>query len=47
MRGRIGVAGWKVPGFTELKTLGSGGFGHVVLAKHQAHPPAGAAMEKH
>src|ERR1700724_4027403 len=25
---------WKVPGFTELKTLGSGGFGDVVLARH-------------
>ena len=36
MRGRIGVAGWKVPGFTELKTLGSGGFGEVVLARHQS-----------
>ena len=27
---------WKVPGYTELKALGSGGFGHVVLAKHDA-----------
>ena len=34
MRG-IGVAEWKVPGFTELKTLGSGGFGDVVLARHE------------
>jgi serine/threonine-protein kinase len=28
------VAEWNVPGFTELKTLGSGGFGDVVLARH-------------
>ena len=26
--------GWKVPGYTELKGLGSGGFGDVVLARH-------------
>ena len=25
---------WKVPGFTELKALGSGGFGAVVMARH-------------
>jgi serine/threonine-protein kinase len=25
---------WKVPGYTELKLLGSGGFGDVVLARH-------------
>src|ERR1700756_4821469 len=25
---------WKVPGYTELKGLGSGGFGDVVLARH-------------
>ena len=30
------MAEWNVPGYTELKTLGSGGFGHVVLAKHHA-----------
>ena len=36
MWGRIGVAEWKVPGFTELKTLGSGGFGDVVLARHES-----------
>jgi serine/threonine protein kinase len=34
MGGRIGVADWNVPGFSELKTLGSGGFGEVVLARH-------------
>ena len=27
---------WAVPGYTELKTLGSGGFGAVVLATHDA-----------
>ncbi len=29
-----GVPEWKVPGYTELKLLGSGGFGEVVLARH-------------
>ena len=33
---RAGVAGWSVPGYTELKLLGSGGFGDVVLAWHDA-----------
>src|ERR1700733_1419380 len=27
---------WKVPGYTEMKVLGSGGFGDVVLARHDA-----------
>src|SRR5580704_7235647 len=27
---------WKIPGYTELKALGSGGFGDVVLARHDA-----------
>jgi serine/threonine protein kinase len=26
---------WKVPGYTELRALGSGGFGDVVLARHE------------
>src|SRR5690348_11639606 len=30
------MTGWKVPGYTELKGLGSGGFGDVVLARHDA-----------
>src|SRR6204780_2112286 len=30
------VAEWKVPGYTELRTLGSGGFGEVVLARYDA-----------
>src|ERR1700691_5642522 len=35
--GEAGSVGeWKVPGFTELKALGSGGFGDVVLARHDA-----------
>ena len=28
------MAEWDVPGYTELKALGSGGFGDVVLARH-------------
>ena len=28
------MAEWKVPGFTELRALGSGNFGEVVLARH-------------
>ena len=32
--GQAGVAGWGVPGYTGLKALGSGGFGDVVLARH-------------
>src|SRR5580692_4642697 len=28
------MAEWKVPGYAELKVLGSGGFGEVVLARH-------------
>ncbi|WP_439381309.1 protein kinase domain-containing protein [Amycolatopsis lexingtonensis] len=27
---------WRVPGYTEVDVLGSGGFGRVVLAKHEA-----------
>jgi serine/threonine-protein kinase len=30
------MAEWKVSGFTELKVLGSGGFGEVMLARHDA-----------
>ena len=30
------MAKWDVPGYTELKALGSGGFGDVVLARHNA-----------
>ena len=31
-----GAAGWSVPGYTELRALGSGGAGDVVLARHEA-----------
>ena len=27
---------WDVPGFTRLRALGSGGFGEVALARHEA-----------
>jgi hypothetical protein len=30
------MSGWTVPGYTEMKTLGAGGFGAVVLARHDA-----------
>ena len=32
--GQARVAGWSVPGYTGLRALGSGGFGEVVLARH-------------
>src|SRR6202043_4011391 len=35
MRGS-GMPEWTVPGYTEIKALGSGGFGHVILARHDA-----------
>src|ERR1700724_1027617 len=35
-RGRVFMAEWEVPGYTGLKALGSGGFGDVVLAVHDA-----------
>ena len=28
------MPGWEIPGYTELRALGSGGFGDVVLARH-------------
>src|SRR5207302_2406737 len=31
---RDGAGGWDVPGYTGVKALGSGGFGDVVLARH-------------
>ena len=30
------ASGWTVPGYTEMKALGAGGFGAVVLARHDA-----------
>jgi eukaryotic-like serine/threonine-protein kinase len=34
LRERIDMPGWTIPGYTELRALGSGGFGDVVLARH-------------
>src|SRR6202167_321256 len=34
MGGDLMVREWDVPGYTEVRTLGSGGFGDVVLARH-------------
>ena len=34
--GQIVMRGWDVPGYTEVRALGSGGFGDVVLARHDA-----------
>jgi serine/threonine protein kinase len=33
---RIQMAEWNVPGYTALRSLGSGGFGDVMLARHDA-----------
>jgi eukaryotic-like serine/threonine-protein kinase len=33
-RQRLDIPGWEIPGYTELRALGSGGFGDVVLARH-------------
>ncbi|HLN71359.1 MAG TPA: serine/threonine-protein kinase [Streptosporangiaceae bacterium] len=41
MGGDLMAREWDVPGYTEVKTLGSGGFGDVVLARHDA---SGAAV---
>ena len=32
--GRAGAGGWGVRGYTGVRALGSGGFGEVVLARH-------------
>jgi serine/threonine protein kinase len=34
LKGAIDMADWDAPGYTKLKDLGSGGFGDVVLARH-------------
>ena len=39
--------GWDVPGYTEVKVLGSGGFGEVVLARHDASGTAVAIKYLH
>ena len=36
MGGDLMARDWDVPGYTEVKVLGSGGFGEVVLARHDA-----------
>jgi hypothetical protein len=36
MGGDLMAREWDVPGYTEMKVLGSGGFGEVVLARHDA-----------
>ena len=36
LKGAICVQDWDVPGYTEMKALGSGGSGDVVLARHDA-----------
>jgi eukaryotic-like serine/threonine-protein kinase len=36
MGGDLMAREWDVPGYTEVKVLGSGGFGEVVLARHEA-----------
>jgi eukaryotic-like serine/threonine-protein kinase len=36
MGGDLMAQQWAVPGYTEVKALGSGGFGDVVLARHDA-----------
>src|SRR6202167_5566233 len=36
MGGDLMAREWNVQGYTEMKTLGSGGFGEVVLARHDA-----------
>ena len=36
MGGDLMAREWDVPGYTEVKALGSGGFGEVVLARHDA-----------
>src|ERR1700683_1783161 len=36
MGGALMAQQWDVPGYTALKALGSGGFGDVVLARHDA-----------
>src|ERR1017187_7911738 len=34
--GEVRMQQWNVPGYTELRALGSGGFGEVILARHDA-----------
>jgi serine/threonine protein kinase/WD40 repeat protein len=34
-QGRADMPEWRIPGYSELRALGSGGFGEVVLARHE------------
>jgi serine/threonine-protein kinase len=36
LKGAIEMADWNAPGYTKLRQLGSGGFGEVALARHDA-----------
>jgi hypothetical protein len=45
MGGDLMAREWDVPGYTEVKTLGSGGFGDVVLARHDASGATRAAVD--
>jgi serine/threonine-protein kinase len=47
MGGDLMARAWDVPGYTEVKVLGSGGFGEVVLARHNASGTAVAIKYLH
>jgi Protein kinase domain len=47
MGGDLMTREWNVPGYTEAKVLGSGGFGEVVLARHDASGTAVAIKYLH
>src|SRR5580704_11929545 len=47
MGGGLMAREWDVPGYTEVKVLGSGGFGEVVLARHDASGTAVAIKYLH
>src|ERR1700745_2284718 len=47
MGGDLMPRAWDVPGYTEVKVLGSGGFGEVVLARHDASGTAVAIKYLH
>src|SRR2546430_15249292 len=47
MGGDLMAREWDVPGYTEVKVLGSGGFGEVVLARHDASGTAVAVKYLH
>jgi len=47
MGGDLMTREWNVPGYTEVKVLGSGGFGEVVLARHDASGTAVAIKYLH